>query len=215
MGPGPGPRRSRAGRRNRTPPGCRRCSRGKLQPVRGRTPSCSVEHLRWRADDQGRACGLGWQDGVLGVRGRKCLLGHLGTVPPAAFPQPAGEPGHAYPPDALLGLVSDRGGRVKDYGRPKPMAMPVHYISVKHKIPESSTLRRARVLSPDGRQALTGPWLPGPTCISARGSGNLPCDCLFRVRQYPAVAARRSHGLRGNHEGWSGGMVKDVCRCAS
>ena len=62
--------------------------------------------LLGQPDDQGRACGLSRQDGVLGVRGYQCLLGHLGTVAAAAFPQPAGEPGQPYPPDALRGLVA-------------------------------------------------------------------------------------------------------------
>lgn len=62
--------------------------------------------LLGQSDDQGRACGLGGQDGVLGVRCYQCLLGHLGTVAAAAFPQPAGEPGQSYPPDALGGLVA-------------------------------------------------------------------------------------------------------------
>jgi len=69
--------------------------------------------LLGQPDDQGRACGLSWQDGVLGVRGLDCLLGHLGTVPAAAFPQPGGEPGQSYPPDALGGLVAAQ----KDQGR--------------------------------------------------------------------------------------------------
>ncbi len=42
-------RRWRAGRRSRTRPGCRRCSRGKLLQERGRTRACSAEDRRSRA----------------------------------------------------------------------------------------------------------------------------------------------------------------------
>ena len=69
--------------------------------------------LLGQPDDQGRACGLGRQDGVLGVRGCHGLLGDLGTVPAAALPQPAGEPGQSHPPDALGGLVAAQ----EDQGR--------------------------------------------------------------------------------------------------